>query len=303
MSFNLASAILRGKWLIEPEFAHSQLPLVVELIKAGATDKGPILAGSSVLRPEVSHPTKISFAASQTDVYSVNPYTSTDRLPYNSIAMIDIVGPIIKYGGWCSYGTVQMNDLIIRLSNSDRVKGIILNIDSGGGQADGTGMFAETIRKVRKIKPVITVIQDGIAASAAYWIGSSAQEVYLTRDTDMVGSIGAYTTIYDFSGYFEQLGIIVRDIYAPESKDKNKDYKDALKGDDKAIEDQLSFLVQDFKKSVSEGRGDRLKVKGEEPFTGKMYFAKEAKALGLIDGVKPMSGVIQRMEELIALRS
>ncbi len=304
MSFKTVSAILRGRWLIEPTYAKTQLPLVLEMIK-GSTGmtSADVYKNRLEHQPKIFLPTKQNIASTKTDVYSVSPYTSTDRLPYNSIAMIDVLGPVLKYGDYCSYGTVEYTDLINRLASSERVKGILINIDSPGGQADGTGMFAEAIRNVSKIKPVLGVVQDGIAASAAMWIGAATQELYVTRATDQVGSIGAYTTLYDFTQYFEDNGVKIHEIYAPQSTDKNKDYKDALKGDYTLIETDLKFLVEDFKKDVSKSRGGRLKTNVEDPFTGKMYLAKDAIKVGLIDGIKPISGVIQRIEELINLRN
>lgn len=305
MSFSTASAILRGKWLIEPTYAKAQLPLVMQMIKRmAAVDQSAAYRDRLEYKPKTGLGRKFNYAGvSSSDVYSCNPYTSTDRLPYNSIAMIDILGPILKYGDFCTYGTVEYNDLMIRLANSERVKGILLNIDSGGGMVDGTGLFSDTIREVIKVKPVLSVIQDGMAGSAAEWIASSTQETYVTRSTCQVGSIGAYCTIYDFAGWFEDNGIKVHEIYAPQSIDKNKDYKDAIKGDYSLIESELKFTVEDFVSAVKKGRGARLKSAGDEPFTGKMYYGAQALKLGLIDGIKPFAGVIKRMEELIALRA
>jgi ClpP class serine protease len=304
MSFKLASAILRGHWFIEPAYAQAQLPLILSMLKNEAQLDPLQIDKTANHANSVNLPGRVAFSGSQsTGVFCVNPYTSLDRLPYNSIAMIDIEGPIMKYGGYCSYGTVDQNDLLIRMGNSDRVKGVLLNIDSPGGQVDGTGTFAETIRAVSKIKPVIAVIQDGMAASCAMWLAAAAQEIYVTRAKDQVGSIGAYCRFIDYAGYFEQNGIKVIDIYAPQSTDKNKPYRDALKGDAALIESELKFLVEEFKKDVLSFRGNRLNTAKEDPFTGKLYFAKEAIKIGLIDGIKPMSSVIKRMEELIALRA
>jgi protease-4 len=302
MSFKTASAILKGNWLIEKAYAKSQLPLIFNMVKKGAE-----FSSESNHIPHVKKadrlPVKRSFKNTDADVYEVEPDDSMDRMPYNSIAIVDIIGPILKYGDVCSCGTVDYNELILNLASSDRVKGILLNIDSPGGQADGTGMLADTIKMVSKSKPIISVVQDGIAASAGIWIAAAAQEFYVTRATDQVGSIGAYCTIYDFSQFFEDEGIKVIDIYAPQSVDKNKDYLDALKGDDTLIKADLEFLVKDFISSISKSRGARLNQNGDEPFTGKMYNAKDALRLGLIDGIKPIGDVINRLQELINLRA
>lgn len=302
MSFKTASALLRGIWLIEPGFAKAHLPLVARMIKGEVADTSSLFQQQD--QSQFPKRSTFSSATQSRDVYTMRPWHRTDSLPYGSIAMVDITGPILKYGDSCTYGTVDYENLLVRIANSGRAAGIILNIDSPGGQADGTAMIAQTIQFIAREKmPVISIIQDGIAASAGYWIASAAQELYVTTATDKVGSIGAYTTLYDLTGYFEQMGVKVLEIYAPQSGDKNKDYYDALAGDDSAIKADLKVLVDDFIKSVKTGRGARLNTTGENPFTGKMYFAKEAKSIGLIDGVKSLSQVVQRMESLIKLRA
>lgn len=305
MSFSTASAILRGNWLIEPTYAKAQLPIIAQLLEGKLTNHqfyakvGHASAGSQA---DDKMPKRLHSLASQSNLFSVSPWTSEYRIPQNSIAVADIIGPVLKYGDMCTYGSVDYNEMMIRLANSERVKGIILNIDGPGGEASGTAQFAQTIREVSKTKPVLGIIQDGMAASASYWIASAVQELYVTQATDYVGSIGAYTTLYDLKGYFEEKGIKIFEIYAPQSVDKNKDYKDAIAGNDTLIKEDLKFLVDDFIKAVKTNRGARLNTADENPFTGKMYKAADAKKIGLIDGIKSLSDVVKRTEQLIALR-
>lgn len=311
MSFKTVSAILRGAWLIDPGFARAHMPVVIKMLKgeAGSADVGLSLYKDRMEKVStnsiyIPRKVQVSNVSSTATVYSFYPYSSTERVPYGTIAMVDILGPVLKYGDVCSYGSVDYNDLLIRLSNSERISGIILNIDSPGGQVDGTAQLAQTIRNIsRTSKPVIAIIQDGIAASAAYWIASSAQEIYVTQGTDQVGSIGAYVTAYDFSGYLEMNGVKEHIILAPQSTDKNKSYSDAMKGDYTLIQEDLKFIVQDFTKSVTTGRAGRLNTSTENPFTGKMYRAKEAIKIGLIDGVKQLPDVVTRVEQLVKLRA
>jgi protease-4 len=170
MSFKTASALLRGIWLIDPAYAKAQMPLILQMLQKGSVmDASAGYKDRAEYKPKIGLPEKRNFAAVATDVYGVTPYTSMDRLPFNSIAMVDIIGPILKYGDYCTYGSVEYNDLLVRLANNNRVTGIILNVDSPGGQADGTAMVSETIRQIGKeSKPIVSLIQDGIAASAAY---------------------------------------------------------------------------------------------------------------------------------------
>jgi protease-4 len=310
MSYNTASAIFQGKLLIQPEYANAQLPLILQQMKDQVADKGALHSIRQQKSAELtlnipSRKPIISFKddCSFTKVYGVTPYTSTDRLDFESIVVIDVVGPIYKYGSWYSWGSVELMDLIVRMANSERVKGIILNVDSPGGQAAGTADLAKTIRAVTAVKPVIAIIADGMAASAGYWIASAAQEIYVTQPTDQVGSIGAYQTVVDLTDYYAKAGILVKDVYAPQSDDKNGTFREAVAGDESSMKEDLRFLVEHFISNVKANRGGRLRMEEKEPFTGKMYYAAQAQKIGLIDGVKPFPAVVKRIEQLISVRS
>lgn len=303
MAFNTTiSAILRGYWLIDKAWADAHWHLILKTMNGESVDWG--LPGERMQEndPKRDVPQRLRMMNSGDEVFKAAHWMSPDRFPYNSIVMIDIIGPVLKYGDVCSYGSVHHNNLIAKFANAKNIAGIILNIDSPGGQADGTAMLARTINQAVKLKPVVGIVQDGIAASAACWIGTATQELYCTEETDKVGSIGAYTTIADVYAYWEKEGLPVRDIYSRLSPDKNLDYRNALEGKDDLIQDDLDFLVKDFIADVKTFRGQRLKTAKEDPFTGKMYNAGEAMKIGLIDGVKSLEQVVKRVQNLISLR-
>src|SRR5207237_7306619 len=136
--FNTISAILRGKWLLDQQWAGKHLPLVMQLIKGEAPDFG--------LKKETGEmPLGIHCAAGA--VFSVGYYTRLSELPENTIAVINITGPQLKYGDECSYGMVDKAALINKVAASKNVLGIVMNIDSPGGQASGTSMLADTISR------------------------------------------------------------------------------------------------------------------------------------------------------------
>jgi protease-4 len=289
MSFRTASAILRGKWLIDPSWAAAHMPIVMRMLKGETVDFG-------FEKDETVEAKVLSNKAGV--IYEVSYYTDLSRLPSGSIAMVSLCGPVTKYGDSCSYGSVDHVRTINRLAVSENVKGIILNVDSPGGEASGTAALAECIRNATKLKPVIGLVDDGIAASAAMWIISACSEIYTTKKTDMVGSVGAYQTLADWYGYAESEGLKIRDIYAPQSTMKNFEYKEALKGNDDPLKEELSILVDDFISTVRNNRNG--KIKKEDWTTGSMFYTKDAIRQGLIDGQKSLEQVVKRMDQLIA---
>lgn len=288
MSFTTASAILRGKWLIDKGWVQSHLPLVVQMMKGQAVDFG-------LKKEEIKEPSALSHQSGS--VYRVGYYTDLGMLPPNSIAMYQIIGPVMKYGDMCSYGSVDHVQAINRLALANNVDGIILDVDSPGGEAAGTAMVADAIKNAGLIKPVIAIIQDGIAASAAMWMISPATEIYTTQKTDMVGSVGVYTTVVDWYGYFKEEGLNVRDVYAPQSTEKNIEYLQALEGNDELLKDELKVLATEFINAVKNNRGDKLT--SDEWNKGKMFYTPDAKRIGLIDGQKSFDEVVKRMDSLI----
>jgi protease IV len=303
MSFNpLLSAVLRGHWLIDKSFADSQLPLIAKMLSGEETsfahlfnkDEDPLERKIAKLQ---------HFGPGAISIYSVNPWTELSEIQQESIAMVNIKGPLMKAGGYCSYGMEDITQLVNRLSNADNISALLVNIDSPGGQVYGTAMLGDALSAFSNKKPSIAIIQDGYAASAGYWLASSCNEIYVTQKTSKVGSIGVYTSLAALMPkFYEERGIKFMEIYAPQSTDKNKQYKDAIERDDTtAMEEDLSMLAETFINVVAIGRAG--KIKGDTWSTGKMFYADEALKVGLIDGIKSMDQVVQRMNKLIADRS
>ncbi len=82
---------------------------------------------------------------------------------------------------------------------------IVLDVDSPGGNYYGTPETSSKIRAARDSKPIIAVA-NSLAASAAYWIASAADEIVVTPSGD-VGSIGVLAVHTDFSAANEKIGV------------------------------------------------------------------------------------------------
>lgn len=299
MSFKTVSSILRGKWLLDKEWAAAHLPVVMNVLAGNGSFK-------EVMGEKDDHNNgKADKAAPQLvlshkagAVYKVSAYTELATLPEGSIAMLTLAGPVTKYGDICAHGMIDHAATIKRIADSANIKGLILNIDSPGGEASGTAMLAGVVADAGKKKPVIAFVDDGIAASAAMWIASAANEIYVTQKTDRVGSVGVYTTIADWATHYQEYyKLTVKEVYAPQSTDKNKEYYDALNGNEQPLKEELAVLAQEFIDTVAANRAG--KIKGTEWQTGKMFYAKDALRIGLIDGIKSLDQVVRRMDSLI----
>ena len=311
--FTTISAILRGRWLIDKDWATNHLPLVKALIKGenpnlfdsafkqldfedrkasgiGAESGMETYWNENLLRfPMAGHIAGTMFTAGR--------WNSFNDAPPNSVAVIPINGPIMKNGGDCGEpGAVHFSNWIKSANQSERITGILLVIDSPGGMVDGTQTVVDSI--INSQKPVVAFINDGMMASAATWIGTAADEIYASQKTDTIGSIGVYCTVYDYRDWLKAEGIVQHDIYAPQSQDKNKAYYDAIAGDYSLYEQELKLIADQFIKGVKANRKGKLNVKENNPFTGKMFDAQTAADMGLIDGFATLEQAADRVYQL-----
>ncbi|WP_137952041.1 S49 family peptidase [Pseudomonas sp. 2VD] len=130
----------------------------------------------------------------------------------NGVAIVPVTGPIFRYANLFTEisgatSTQVLATDIRRALDDPAVRSIVLNIDSPGGVASGINELAELVYEGRKRKRIVTYA-GGYLASAAYWIGSAAEEIVID-ETAMAGSIG----------------VIVEAVAQPDGPDKPKRYQ------------------------------------------------------------------------------
>lgn len=297
-SFETISAILRGNWLIDAAYAESMMPFVHSILnKNGGVSAGP--ASKDAVESFKNDEWKRFPQAGNIEagVFVASRWKSFNEAPADSVAVVNISGPIMKSGGGCGEpGAVHYTSWIKMANQSPNIKGILLQIDSPGGMVNGTQTLVDAIKASKK--PIVAFIDDGTMASAATWIGTSALEVYASQKTDTIGSIGVYRTIYDYSGWLEKNGIKVHEIYAPQSTEKNKDYYEALKGKYEMAKEELALIADKFIESVKANREGKLDLSVADPFKGAMFDADKAIKMGLIDGYATIEEAVARVYEL-----
>lgn len=204
-------------------------------------------------------------------------------------AIISITGVISKRGGIISklFGGTALDEVMVdfqkALTGPD-VENILLFIDSPGGTVDGTQELADLIYNSRGKKRIFT-FSDGIIASAAYWIGAAAEEVYISGPTVEGGSIGVVAAHVDISKYEEKIGFKTTEIYAGKYKRIASNYgplTDEGKGEIQAQVDYLySIFVNDVAKYRPQLSVDHLGAWAD----GKVFIGSQAIQAGLVDGM------------------
>jgi ClpP class serine protease len=297
MAFNhTLSAILRGSWLIDKQWANDHLPLVLLMLQGHNVDfksQTPDRTGSQVYeQPFAIDPATMRRYETKAYDPRSDRYVDNPNIPKGSVGVIPVTGPITKYNGDCGEpGAIQKNTWLNEMERRDNIGAVVLLADTPGGESRAANTFSSTLKNFSK--PTLTYV-DGMTASLGMWYSSATDETYLSSETDQLGSIGSYCTLLDFSGYLENQGIKMIDIYAPQSTDKNKDYRDALNGDTSAIESNLKIITNSFINAVKDNRGSKAADNIGAWSTGKMFYAKDAVDVGLADGIKSFDQVVSK---------
>lgn len=174
--------------------------------------------------------------------------------------------------------------------NDSTVGAVVLNIDSPGGSVYGVEELADKIYKARGSKPVYAVA-NSLAASAAYWIGSAADQFFVTPSGE-AGSIGVLAMHADWSKFNEKMGVSPTYIHA--GKYKVEGHSDAPLDDEarRALQASVDSYYGSFTDAVARHRGATSRDVRSGFGEGRVVRAAKAAELGMTDGVKTLQQVV-----------
>lgn len=269
---------------MEPNAFHQFVQLYPNINAAGDIDLPPLVPPESGLIDDAA---RLGF-----------PVQKVGRA-----AVVSLTGVLLKNPPrWmASYGINGTRPVAITLdlAVADKsIETIVLRIDSPGGSVDGLAELGDKVFSVRQQKKVIAQV-DGMAASAAYYVGSQAHEIYAGR-MDMVGSIGARSMLYDFSKMFETEGIRPVPIDTGKFKSAGAMGTKITKEQEADFQRIVDSYFADFLATVLRGRSKLSEKELREVADGRMFLSTEAINLGLIDQVRTME---ETLREFVASRS
>lgn len=219
------------------------------------------------------------------------------------IAVIPVMGSLVRRtagldpaSGFTSYA--ELAGMLETALADPSVEGILLDVDSPGGEAGGVFELGEMVRAADAVKPVWAIASDS-AYSAAYAIACGASRLTVTR-TGGVGSIGVIAMHVDQSARDAQQGYRFTAITAGEQKN---DFTPHAPLDIQAharLQTEVDRLYGMFVGHVASMRGiDAQAVRATEAGT---YFAEDAVAAGLADAVGSLDGVIADFSAYLSTR-
>ncbi|MEP3633691.1 MAG: S49 family peptidase [Shimia thalassica] len=279
----ILQAACNGVWLIEPDKAAEILG-VLALRSQGlprdwaGEEKKPVYAGDTVQGRR------------------------------GAVHVLKLHGTIMPRGGMMAQmsGGASMEmfqKAFQRAAEDTTAEAIVLEVDSPGGMVDLVPETADMVFKARREGRPIVAVANTMAASAAYWIASAADELVVTP-SGRVGSIGVYTMHDDMAGALEKAGIRRTLISAGSRKTEGNPYGPLDDSARAAVQQRVEVTYKMFTGAVAKYRGVAASVvradpeKSESHFGGgRAYHAQEAVRLGMADRVATFDETLRRVAQ------
>ena len=219
----------------------------------------------------------------------------------SGIAVLPLYGVVTQRGnmvddisGPGSTSTQQFTSALRQVLADDTVGQILIDIDSPGGSVYGVAELASEIVKARAHKPVVAVA-NSLAASAAYWIGCSASEFYVTPGGE-VGSIGVWQAHFDYSKALEEEGVKPTLISAGKFKVEGNPYAPLDPQAQAFMQSRVDDYYKAFIQAVAVGRGMSVDDVRNGMGEGRVLGADAALTQRMVDGIASFDDVLVRMQ-------
>lgn len=221
--------------------------------------------------------------------------TKVVRIPIEGMILLAEGGG----GAWQSTSTALSLRSIRRATLDPDVKGIILEINSGGGGITDSDIIFHALKKFKEEDEsrIIVAIMGDVAASGAYYIAVAADFIF-AHPTTLTGSIGVIMQSYNIKQLAQKIGIQDVTIKSGDNKDFLNPFQDVKPEQREMLQKIIASMHQRFVNLVAENR--RLARDVVAPLAdGRVFLADEALKLKLIDGIGYSEDARDKLAELL----
>ena len=231
--------------------------------------------------------------------YTKNYYKEENLESSNNVVyVIPLEGDIVEsetevFAGEENINVAETLEKLNIAKENDKIKAVVLRINSPGGSALTSDIIAEKIKELASEKPVY-VSMSSVAASGGYYISANADKIFVDRNT-ITGSIGVVSILPDFSKLITDNGVNIEKISEGEYSDLYSSDTFTEKKYNKIYNSNLK-VYDDFLNVVSKARKidkEKLKTIAE----GRIWTGEEAVKIGLADEIGGLNEAIYGIAE------
>ncbi|WCM42885.1 signal peptide peptidase SppA [Flavobacterium sp. CBA20B-1] len=215
----------------------------------------------------------------------------------DQIAVIFAQGEI--QGGEGSVNTIgekSINRALKEARTNDKIKAVVLRVNSPGGSALTSDIIWREIELTKKVKPVVVSMGD-VAASGGYYIACNANRIFAEPGT-ITGSIGVFGMVPNFKKVADKFGVNAETVKTHENADGYSVFEEMSPKYRQTLTESIEIIYDTFISRVAAGRGiDKAKV--DEMAQGRVWTGTMAKELGLVDELGSLDDAIAYAAKLV----
>lgn len=219
----------------------------------------------------------------------------------NQVAVLYATGEIVDGGGASTINYEKMVPIITRLADDDKVKGMVLRVNSPGGAVFGSDQIGEALDYFMSKNKPLAVSMGDYAASGGYWISCCADRIFANPLT-ITGSIGIFGLIPNGAELANKIGVHPQTVSTnPEANFPTLFYPMNEKQLD-VMQKYVERGYDQFVNRVAKGRDlpvERVRQIGE----GRVWSAAKANELGLVDQIGNLYNAIEWVADKCDIRS
>lgn len=203
----------------------------------------------------------------------------------NKIAVVYAEGSIVDGKGEAgSIGGEKYSRLIRKIRQDDKVKAIVMRVNSGGGSALASELIWRELEMAKKDGITVVTSMGDVAASGGYYIAANSDKIFAEPNT-ITGSIGVFGMIPSMQEFMDnKIGITFDTVKTTQYSVGISPFFDISEEEGKIIQASVEEVYETFLKRVYQGRA---KIKDREAANkiarGRVWTGKKALQLGLVD--------------------
>ncbi len=227
----------------------------------------------------------------------VGPNTLVKQTPWadsygskKQIAVLYACGEIVD-GNKNQINYEDLVPVIVRLADDDKVKGLVLRVNSPGGSVYGSTQIGEALDYFQSKGKPLAVSMGDYAASGGYWISSNADKIFADPLT-VTGSIGIFGLLPNFKGTLDKLGVNAVNVSTNPGAAFPSGFKPLDETQLAVVQKYVDRGYDDFTSRVAKGR----KMKKAEVLRiaeGRVWSASDARRIGLVDSLAYLRNAIE----------
>ena len=176
----------------------------------------------------------------------------------------------------------EFSRLIESVATNNRLRALLLDIDSPGGSATGSEVLYRAIQRVAESKPVYAYVR-GMGASGGYYLACAARKVY-ALPTALVGSIGVIYLRPVLEQLLSKVGVDFSVYKSGEFKDMTGFWRSPTDRESEKFQELINEIFDNFVSVVASGRSLEERAV-REIATGEVMTAQRGIGLGLVDEI------------------